>query len=99
VLNVEQTAKLLAGEHLQEDAGINRILWVRADDEVRLIEVTTSVTDRGEVLPFRFTSDPPDVLYPSVIVLLSPGDWERLKAHQLDLPDSFGGEIEQIYSR
>ena len=97
--NVEQTAKLLAGEHIREDEGIRTILWAPAANEVRLIEVSTSVTDRGEILPFRFTSDPPDVLYPSVVILLSPGDWEKLKAHELELPDTFAGDIEQIYSR
>ncbi|MEI7894816.1 MAG: hypothetical protein WCI05_17095 [Myxococcales bacterium] len=54
MLNVEQTAKLLATEHLKEDEGIRKILWAPAHDEVRLIDVTTSVSDRGEVLPFRF---------------------------------------------
>jgi len=97
--SVEVTAKLLAGEHVQEDQGINRILWAPAEDEVRLIEVTSSVTDRGEALPFRFSADPPDVPYPSVVILLGPGDWERIKEHELELPDTFGGKLEQIYAR
>lgn len=97
--SVEVTAKLLATEHLREDSAIERILWARADGEVRLIEVTGSVTDRGEVLPFRFSPDPPDVPYSSVVILLGLGDWERVKAHELDLPDTFGGELEQIYER
>ncbi len=99
VPSVEETAKLLADEHIREDEGIERILWVPAENEVRLIEVTNSVTDRNEVLPFRFSPDPPDVPYPSVVILLAPGDWERIKAHELDLPETFGGKIEQIYSR
>lgn len=95
--SVEVTAKLLAEEHAREDQGIERILWVPAANEVRLIEVTNSVTDRGEILPFRFSPDPPDVPYPSVVILLGPGDWRRLKAKELDLPESFGGDCEQIF--
>jgi len=97
--SVKVTAKLLADEHRREDEGIDRILWAPADDEVRLIEVTTSVTDRGEVLPFRFTPDPPDVPYPSVVILLGPGDWKRIEARELALPETFGGDLEQICSR
>lgn len=97
--SVEVTAKLLANEHIREDEGIERILWVPAENEVRLIEVTNSVTDRGEILPFRFTPDPPDVPYPSVIILLGPGDWKRLKERELDLPESFGSNAEQIYQK
>jgi hypothetical protein len=97
--SVEMTAKLLAGEHCREDGEIERILWAPAENEVRLIEVTSSVTDRGEVLPFRFSPDPPEVPYSSVVILLGPGDWKRIKAHELDLPETFGGELEQIYAR
>ncbi len=95
--SVEVTAKLLAGEHVREDDGIERILWVPAESEVRLIEVTTSISDRGEVLPFRFSPDPPDVPYPSVVILLGRGDWERIAAGELELPESFSGEPEQIF--
>ena len=92
-------AKLLANEHLREDGEIERILWAPAENEVRLIEVTNSVTDRGEVLPFRFSPDPPEVPYSSVVILLGPGDWKRITARELDLPETFGGELEQIYAR
>jgi hypothetical protein len=66
---------------------------------VQLVEVTTSITDRGEVLPFRFAPEPPDVPYPSVVILLSPGDWERVRTHELDLPEAFGEDLERIYER
>lgn len=48
---------------------------------------TSSISDKGEVLPFRFTADPPDVPYQSVVVMLSPGDWNR--RNELAWPDGF----------
>lgn len=98
MLTSTATAQLLAREHLQEDQGISQILRAPSDDEVRLVEVTSSVTDSGEVRPFRFAPDPPDVPYPSVVILLSPGDWDRIQAGELALPDSFR-ELEPLHPR
>lgn len=57
--SVEDTARLLAEEHSGEDDGIRAIYWAPSEAEVNLLEVSTSVADRGEVPPFRFTSDSP----------------------------------------
>lgn len=97
-MSVEIVAKMLAGEHMSEDEGIKEVFWARAANEVRLIEVSGSVGDKGEVLPFRFTSDPPDVPYPSIVILLGPGDWARVRKGELQLPPSFGkvDELERI---
>ena len=86
---VEVIAKMLAGEHMSNDPGIVRVYWAEHPTEVRLVEVSKSVEDRGEVLPFRFTADPPEVPYESVVILLSPGDWERVAANELDVPEGF----------
>ena len=93
---VEGTAKLLAGEHMSDDAGIQAVYWAPAANEVRLVEVSESVGDTGEVLPFRFSSEPPDVPYESVVILLGPGDWERIKRGELALPDDFRDTLKQI---
>ena len=85
--SVEVVAKMLAGEHMSDDAGISEIYWAPHETEVRLVEVTSSISDKGEVLPFRFTQDPPDVPYQSVVILLSPGDWKR--RGELEWPDGF----------
>ena len=96
---VEETARLLAAEHTREDDDIELIVWVPADEEVRLIEVTRSITDRGEVLPFRFTADPPDVLFPTVVILLGQGDWEQVSAKELELPEPFRRGHRVIFSK
>lgn len=88
-MTVRETALLLAGDHMTNDPGTKKVFWAPHEREVRLVEVSTSVEDRGEVFPFRFTADPPDVPYESVVILLGPGDWERVRAKELDVPDGF----------
>lgn len=87
-MTVRDTALLLANEHIGNQ-GTEKVLWAPDDNEVRLVEVSTSVEDRDEVFPFRFSPDHPDVPYESVVILLGPGDWERVKAKKLALPEGF----------
>jgi hypothetical protein len=97
-MSPEVVAKLLAGEHMSQDEGIREVYWAPAANEVRLIEVSRSVNDSGELLPFRFSPDPPDVPYQSVVILVSPGDWKRVVDGDLQLPETFGvvAELERI---
>lgn len=74
---IDAVAKMLAGEHMQDDASIRQVFLVRNPNEVRLIEVTSSVPANGEVLPFRFAETPPDVPFKSLVVLIHPEDWNR----------------------
>ena len=58
-------------------------------DEVRLVEVSGSLGNGGpgEVLPFRFQAQPEKgVPYASVVVLLSPSEWEAVGKDELKLP-------------
>ena len=72
---VEDVARLLAQEHKNDDPSITEIYWSPHATEVRLIEVNSSLSDRKEILPFRFSPDFPDVPYAYVVILLSPRDW------------------------
>jgi hypothetical protein len=72
---VEDVARFLAREHQNDDSNIREIYWSPHATEVRLIEVNSSISDRKEILPFRFSPDFPDVPYASVVILLSPDDW------------------------
>jgi hypothetical protein len=87
--SVQVAAKLLAGEHIAQDPGIRRVYWAPAEHEIRLIEVSESIEDGRGVLPFRFTPDLPDVPFPSVIIQLSPEDYRKLRANEIDVPDGF----------
>ncbi|HET6387112.1 MAG TPA: hypothetical protein VFJ58_27305 [Armatimonadota bacterium] len=94
--SIEETAKYLASEHAKEDGGLEAVYWAPAEDEVHLLEVSSLVPDTGEVLPFRFVSDPPDVPYPTVIILLSPGDWRQIENGSLELPPSYKGNLNKL---
>jgi hypothetical protein len=98
VQSVETVAKMLAHEHVSDDPNITEIYWARHPKEVRLVEITSSVSDKGEVLPFRFTEDPPDVPFQSVVVLLSPADWQDRE--KLRWPDGFAdSDMERVFAR
>lgn len=80
ILGAETTddiGKLLAGEHMADDPSISKVFLVPHHDEVRLIEVSDSVPANGEIFPFRFTKDLPDIPFESLVVLIHPDDWAR----------------------
>lgn len=91
VIDVESVAKLIASEHRKEDHEIQEIFWVPNPDEVYIIEVSNSVPDTGEVLPFRFAPDPPDIPCSSVMILIGPNDWQEIQMGNLSLPPAFAG--------
>jgi hypothetical protein len=89
---VFEVAEQLAEAHRLEDPATSEIYVVEASDKVRLVEVSSSVESAGahEVLPFRFTARPDKgVAYPSVVVLLSPDEWEAVKRGDLQLPSGW----------
>jgi len=87
---IEDVAQDLATAHKGEDPHTQAIYLSRSTAEVRLVEVTGSVGDAGEVLPFRFGARPDlGVTYPSVVVLLSPGEWDEVRKGTLSLPEGW----------
>lgn len=97
---MDVVAQMLAGEHASSDEGMKKVLWFPHDREIRMIEVSSSVGSTGEVLPFRFTADPPEVPFESVIALLGADDGERLEGGQLELPPGWDRDLaEVVFSR
>ncbi len=89
--SIEDVANELANAHREEDPKTVAVYLADSSSEVRLVEVSSSVGDSGEVLPFRFAaSREHGVPYPSVVVLLSEADWKRVEAGDLDLPADWG---------
>jgi hypothetical protein len=91
--SVLDVAKELAEAHRAEDPETEEVFFADAENEVRLVEVSRAVRpgDRPKVLPFRFTPRPDlGVPYESVIVLLSPEDWQAVRAGHLPLPAGWG---------
>ena len=59
-------------------------------DEIHLLEVSAGAPTTGEVLPFRFAADVVNgVDYPSVVILLSPEEWQKIETGKLLLPSDW----------
>jgi hypothetical protein len=88
---ISEVARELADAHRVEDPQTRSVFLAESDSEVRLVEVSGSVGDSGEVLPFRFAARPDlGVPYASVVVLLSEDDWRRIERGELELPQGWG---------
>jgi hypothetical protein len=87
--DLQTIAKRLAKAHRAEDPDTTSVLLSPSDVEIRLVEVSTSVetSDPPSILPFRFTPQPSQgVPCESVVILLSPDEWEMVKQDRLHLP-------------
>lgn len=86
-----EVARELAEAHRIEDPETQSVFLAENDNEVRLVEISGSISNSGEVLPFRFAAHPEKgIPYASVVVLLSVDDWHRLKQGDLALPPGWG---------
>jgi len=96
---IVDVAKELAAAHRKEDPETKAVFLAEDQAEVRLVEVSGSVSTSGEVLPFRFAARPDlGVPYASVVVLLSEDDWARIERGELTLPPEWGtpGALKKI---
>ena len=93
---IEEVARDLAAAHRKEDPETCSVFLAPHSEEVRLVEVSGSVADSGEVFPFRFGARPDlGIPFQSVIVLLGNGDWTLLSKGELRLPSGWG-TIEEL---
>jgi hypothetical protein len=83
---IEAQAKLMAEEAHLNDPDIRTIYFFKADEEVRLLEVTPSVPKSGEMDVFYFRPAPKyGMPAPSGVAMVRP---EEL--HSLSLPKGWG---------
>ena len=98
-MTILDVATRLAAAHQKEDPATSDVFLAKGEEEVRLVEISKSVGNTGEVLPFRFGPRvDQDIPYPSVIVVLSPEEWQLVKDGKLKLPDGWGdaGSLKKI---
>ncbi len=91
--SIPDVARELAEAHQKEDPETKSVFLAEdpGQAEVRLVEVSGSVRNSGDVLPFRFAPRPDmGIPYASVIVLLSEDEWERVRRGELQLPQGWG---------
>jgi hypothetical protein len=91
----DETARLLADAHFRLDQGITRIFRVVEADEsdssrpVKLLEVNPMTTEVG-ISPVGMTADPRrGVFHSSVVIEISPDEFECLQRGELKLPDNW----------
>ncbi len=82
-----EAAEQLAKSHRAEDEATEEIYFSFDEErgEIQMVEVSGSVGPSGEVVPFRF-AERDDVPFPTVLVLLSPGEWEDVQNGAIDWP-------------
>ncbi len=86
---LEDVAQELAMAHRRSDqqTTIIKLFPAAGSDEIWLLEVSKMAPTTGEVLPFKFAPDRANHIdYPSVVILLSPEEWEQVQTGRLDLP-------------
>ncbi len=89
-----EVAKELAKKHYQAEAGLQRIfrltgsaeVEVRPVEPIKLLEVNSNTIPSG-VLPVQFGPAPASgIPYPSVIVEVSPEEFQKIQTEELKLP-------------
>ena len=97
----DETAQLLADAHFVLDEGIARIFRIIESDEandlrpVKLLEINPQTTEAG-ISPVGLNSDPArGVFHSSVVVEITPNEFERLGRGELMLPHGWklGAEL------
>jgi hypothetical protein len=105
VSNKDEVAKKLAHKHYDIEPGITRIFKLRdkpefeglASTPIKLLEVNVDTAPSG-IMPLYFGPVPSSgIPYPSVIVEVTPEEFERIKVHELKLPE--GWTIDEEYPK
>lgn len=95
--NKDAEAQKLAEAHYHVEEGITQIfritrsagVEVRPNEPIKLLEVNRFTIPSG-VMPLQFGSVPESgIHYPSVIVEVTPEEFERIKTNDLKLPDGW----------
>ena len=89
--SIDVVAKKLARAHREADPATSAIYRAPNSKEIRLVEVSSEIPNAMEVLPIGFDPDPAEgILFPSVVIFLSPAEWNAVQAGKLKLPKKWG---------
>jgi hypothetical protein len=93
----EEIARKLADVHYTVDHGITHIFRFKGTSEaevspaepIKLLEVNENTVAAG-VMPMRFDPLPSNgIPYPSVIIEVTPDEYQKIQANELKLPDGW----------
>lgn len=91
MLDKDDVARRLAEAHREAEPEIVRIVRLvgpnesEAREPVKLLEVNPATSPSG-VLPIAFAPDPPDVQCPSIVVEVTPEEYQHIVEGKLPLP-------------
>lgn len=99
----DQEARELAKKHYKVEAGLTRVIRIggsadvesHPDEPIKLLEVNENTVPSG-IMPIQFGPSPAaGIHYPSIIVEVTPDEYERIQTGELPLPDGWtlGEEI------
>lgn len=93
-LDKVQTARILADAHRSFDPAIIRIVRLIDDAEqdasepIKLLQVNPDTSPSG-IVPIAFGADPPRVPFPSVVIEVTQGEFEKISSGSLPLPEGW----------
>ena len=90
--SLKAVAADLAAAHRKADTATTTIKFFpgATQHEVWLLEVSSTAPTTGEVLPFGFGADAArGVDYPSIVILVSPTEWQDIQNGKLRLPNGW----------
>jgi hypothetical protein len=97
-----RVARVLASKHFEIEPGLTRVIRcsgaaeveLRPSEPIKYLEVNESTAPSG-VMPLHFGPAPASgITFPSVIVEVTPEEYEKIKRKELPLPQGWGTEEE-----
>jgi len=101
----DEVAKELAKKHFQLEAGLSRIfrlkgaadIEMKSSEPIKLLEVNAATAPTG-VMPLHFGPAPASgIPYPSVIIEVTPDEFEKIQLKELQLPE--GWAIDEEFAK
>jgi hypothetical protein len=98
---IVEEAKALAWAHYQVEPGLRAVYRLEGPDpidlRIKLLEVNEQTVPTG-IVPVGFAAHPPSGLhYPSVVIEVTPQEYEAIEQGRLGLPD--GWEVRDSHER
>jgi hypothetical protein len=98
---IAEEAKALAWAHYQDEPGLRAVYRLEGPDpsdlRIKLLEVNELTVPTG-IVPVGFAAHPPSGLhYPSVVIEVTPQEYEAIEQGRLRLPQ--GWEVRDLYER
>ena len=97
MLAKDEEARHLAKKHYQVEMGLTHVFRVNGaaevefnpDEPIKLLEVNENTVPAG-IIPIRFGPSPAaGIHYPSVIVEVTPDEYEKIQSEELKLPNNW----------